>query len=422
MGLWLLFLTTSNPVDVLPFDLQDPAQLQTAHSNLLRMSAALLLDYQRHRPLLDDDEHELFLMEGDEREAVAPAEAANQEQEDQDPEAAAAETEAEARRRLLGLMDKPAAKQEPKTQSADPVVFRGFAGGNNPAMGRTRGNSGFSIPGNSMAHVVELLREHIVPLPEAGGAQAQGGRSEAEEEAYMREVVLPADPANPSATRRDPVVFQKDETTRKWVRVGFGGEEAGEEEAGEGVVDERAMLMRHQQAQLQRQLDEAMKAETTAAAASPAAQAEGEGNKDAASQPQAQSPPSPSDSGDSPGGVFIRFGEDMDEDVGKLRKMLNENFPAFSAWPQILGGVVAPEEKGEEENKEAEEGEGDDEPLMLGGAGFTAPKFTPFPHSKPSTRPAVPPVKRQSWGSRGGKGGEGGGAAGSGNGGRRKKK
>ena len=48
MGLWLLFLTTSNPVEVLPFDLTDAAQLRVAHTTLLRMAAALLLDYRRH--------------------------------------------------------------------------------------------------------------------------------------------------------------------------------------------------------------------------------------------------------------------------------------------------------------------------------------------------------------------------------------
>ena len=128
-------------------------------------------------------------------------------------------------------------------------------------------------------------------------------------------------------------------------------------------------------------------------------------------------------------GAFVRIDEGMDEDVGKLRKMMQGSFPAFSAWPQIFGGVASPAESDEQahaQEKAAAEGgaEGEEEdegPLMLGGAGFTAPKFTPFPPANPSARRAAPPTKRQSWTSRGGSGGGEGGAAGAG-GGRRKKK
>lgn len=271
---------------------------------------------------------------------------------------------------------------------------------------------------NDRAHVVELLREQVLPLPPAGGPPQL---DPAEEEEYMREVVLPADPANPTATRRDADVYQKDRATRKWKLVDFGGLEEGGPDGK--VVDERTMLMRHQQAQLQKQLSEAVQEE-----AAPAAKEEQpQQPQEPSSAPEETGidgiPPSMDD-----GSAFLRIPESLDEDVGKLEKMLKGSFPAFSAWPQIFGGVAKEPAEAEaaeavtdgEEAGEGEKGEEEEEPLMLGGAGFTSPKFSPFPLPNANgARPRQPPpTKRQSWGQRGGKGGDGEG----GGGGRRRKK
>jgi hypothetical protein len=455
MGLWLLFLSTSNPVDVLPFDLPDPGQLQAAHSNLMRMSAALLLDYHRHCPALED-EHERglgLLLDGDEEDVEAAAASggggegqgakAAEADEAQVQAAEAAETEAAARRKLLGLIEEKGAEEAPAAfkekekgpeGASEPAVWRSFVVGSS---GRSRGASGLAVSGNNMAHVVELLREQALPLPPAGGLPQV---DPAEEAAYMREVVLPADPLNPSVTREPAALYEKDRATRKWVKVDFGeGEGEGEE------VDERTMMMRHQQAQLQAALRVEAEAEAAAAAATSSSSASAGGgsesnDKQGEEEGQGAMPPSPSSPPPQMNdrSAFIRIDEGFDEDVGKLQKMMKNSFPAFSAWPQIFGGVATEPAEGEVGGKQ-EEGEGgeqvqeqqeeqgatdageeDEEPLMLGGAGFTAPQFTPyFPPTSPSERRAAPPTKRQSWGSRGGKGGDGGGGEG---GGRRRKK
>lgn len=265
---------------------------------------------------------------------------------------------------------------------------------------------------------MELLREQVLPLPPAGGPPRL---DPAEEEEYMREVVLPADPANPTATRRDADVYQKDRATRKWKLVDFGGLEEGGPDGK--VVDERTMLVRHQQAQLQKQLSEAMQEEegTTEKAAASAAAVQEQGQEAGIS---GSIPPSMDD-----GTTFLRIPEGLDEDVGKLERMLKGSFPAFSAWPQIFGGVAKEPAEARVEDGEAvdggegEEGAEEEEPLMLGGAGFTSPKFSPFPlpNAKDSARRQLPPTKRQSWSSRGGNGGNGEGGGGGGGGKRRKK-
>lgn len=114
MGLWILYLTTTCPVEVLRLNIQDEHQIEVAQTNLLRMSAAALHDFQKYQSVS-------YTLDG---------------------------------WNSVGV-DTPAMMGGDESLLLSPKAYE--------TGGRNRASMG--IAGNNMHHIIELLRHQALPLP-----------------------------------------------------------------------------------------------------------------------------------------------------------------------------------------------------------------------------------------------------------------
>ena len=451
MGLWLLFLTTSNPVEVLPFALADARQLEVAHANLLRMAVEALLDYKKYRTPMD----------------------------------------------LLAVPEAATAAENLLSRTAEGVVEEGPSGFDPEVAiqawkryemgGKTRGPS-MGVAGNNMQHVIELLRAVAVPLPPVRPVDPRTNMTaekQAEEALYMKEVVLP-DPAYTSK-RADPDMFERDRSTNQWRRIPVydeDGDEVGSVSAARAAVtnarqeQQEAEAMRIimggrsnplaesggdrdvaklEQAMLRQELVASLAAYIEEPLPEPAAvepvgvsfahesgpddladlataEAGAQARLAAAAVRQAKQEAemaahTRSDHGGELGGDMDNMvkADGLDEDVGKLRKMLNNAWPAFFQQMNtgdeaaVAAAAVAAVQQQDEAQHDEQDGEQEQEEPAEFDA-FSGPSFMPFPLEDGASRSAPPQTSRQSWASKiNYRNGEGKGPPGGTGGGRRKK-
>jgi len=223
MGLWLLFLTVANPVEVLPLPVAEGwrkgGREEEMHANVMRVAVAALRDYAK------------FWRRREGGEGVSSSSVSWEREGEGD----------EKRTRTFWFSEEEEGRTEGRMEEGRMKTIDGLSGTRGGGEkewklpqygGRSRG-PGCGVAGNNMQHVLEVLRDAIIPfsfLPSSDPRSKEECR--AEEDVYMREVVLLE-----RSRRADPAMFERDRNTGQWNEVSLEDEgEDGEENLGNEKV------------------------------------------------------------------------------------------------------------------------------------------------------------------------------------------